>query len=440
MVEILDPLKTKESFTNWKKNFDIDGVSDINKDLIIKYVSDMEKGINISTTSKRGRRSYSRLLSLRSRLKSIAQKLESNYKVNDLRQVTEDQLIDLFTKLRDGEILTTQNRKYKDVDSLAETFTSFWHWHTRTQRKNNIQVEDITKYLVKNGNSKPDWVYLSEPEFNKYINSAKWDYKVMFSFIYDAGIRAPKELFNTKVSDLDWDDDNKRYTLTIRDEVSKTFGRKIKLMVCSPLLRRYITEEKLERDDYIFSKAPNKANEYMKRLATRVFGKDTVSKGRKKYSQITMYDLRHCSACYWLPRYKSESALKYRFGWKSSKMVHYYSEFLNMKDTISEEDLLVDISVTEVQKSLENEKKQREILDERFTMQEKENQMLRQQLDDIKNKLESFKVESSVEKIEENTVNDSLKIIEKQNILEALMKADPSKLGKVVELMKIVNN
>ena len=65
-----------------------------------------------------------------------------------------------------------------------------------------------------------------------------------------------------------------------------------------------------------------------------------------------MYDFRHCSCCYWLPRYKSESALKFRFGWKKSDKIHYYSEMLGMRDTISEEDLLIDVTKTELEKRL----------------------------------------------------------------------------------------
>ena len=79
-----------------------------------------------------------------------------------------------------------------------------------------------------------------------------------------------------------------------------------------------------------------------------------------------MYDFRHCSCCYQLPRYKSESALKYRFGWKKSDKIHYYSELLGMKDTISEEDLLVDVTKTEIEKRLEKSEKEKDILQERL--------------------------------------------------------------------------
>jgi len=77
-----------------------------------------------------------------------------------------------------------------------------------------------------------------------------------------------------------------------------------------------------------------------------------------------MYDFRHCSCCYWLPRYKSESALKFRFGWKKSDKIHYYSEMLGMRDTIQEEDLLVDVTKTELENRLTKAERNNELLKE----------------------------------------------------------------------------
>jgi len=79
-----------------------------------------------------------------------------------------------------------------------------------------------------------------------------------------------------------------------------------------------------------------------------------------------MYDFRHVSCCYWLPRYKSESALKYRFGWKKSEKIHYYSELLGMKDTIAEEDLLVDTTKTEIERRLEKSEQEKDLLHEKL--------------------------------------------------------------------------
>jgi hypothetical protein len=77
-----------------------------------------------------------------------------------------------------------------------------------------------------------------------------------------------------------------------------------------------------------------------------------LSSEQLKHKNLSLYDFRHSSACFWLPRYKSESALKYRFGWKKSDMIHYYTEFLGMKDTISQDDLYLDVTKTELEKEI----------------------------------------------------------------------------------------
>jgi hypothetical protein len=184
-------------------------------------------------------------------------------------------------------------------------------------------------------------------------------------FLYDTGIRAPTELMNIRVSDLF----NNFKELNIRDEISKTFGRRIKLMLCSDIIKEYVSVNRLNSDDCLFSKAPKNMNLYLKRLAKRLFG-DVKSPAGQKYSELTMYDFRHCSCCYWLPRYKSESALKYRFGWKKSDKIHYYSELLGMKDTISEEDMLIDLTKTEIEKQLLKSEKENELLKDRVNVLE----------------------------------------------------------------------
>ena len=140
-------------------------------------------------------------------------------------------------------------------------------------------------------------------------------------------------------------------------------------MICSEIIKEYVKSKNLGRDDYLFTTAPHAVNKYLKRLGKRVCGEEKSPAGAK-YLELTMYDFRHCSCCYWLPRYKSESALKYRFGWKKSDKIHYYSELLGMKDTICEEDLLVDVTRTEIEKELTFTKKQNEILQERMSMME----------------------------------------------------------------------
>ena len=173
-------------------------------------------------------------------------------------------------------------------------------------------MPDITIDLDTTGD-KPKWVYLTEEEVRKLTEKAKFNYKVLIWFLFDTGIRAPTELMNIRIADFH----NDFKELNIRQEVSKTFGRRIKLMLCSDIVRAYVKEKGLTFNDYLFPICPPVVNRYLKRLAKRVLG-DAESPARQKYCELTMYDFRHCSSCYWLPRYKSESALKYRFGWKKA--------------------------------------------------------------------------------------------------------------------------
>ena len=73
----------------------------------------------------------------------------------------------------------------------------------------------------------------------------------------------------------------------------------------------YMVQNELNQEDLFFKKVNYYvANRYLQRLATKLFG-NKESEAGKKFPEIIVYDFRHCSCCYWLPRYKSESASKY---------------------------------------------------------------------------------------------------------------------------------
>ena len=119
-------------------------------------------------------------------------------------------------------------------------------------------------------------------------------------------------------------------------------------------------------------------NQYLKNYGFKVlkigFVENKTFEGRSYQvvrDGISMYDFRHSSACYWLVRYKSESALKYRFGWKKSEMIHYYTELLGMKDTIQDEDLYIDVSKTELERKIQEKGREIEIMQERLQDQDK---------------------------------------------------------------------
>jgi len=358
----IDPYKHKERYYRWKENTKkgISGISKINSDLLLKYIEDMEHGINISNINVKGSRSYPRLNTLREKLLFLFKKLNKYYNVIDITKISEEQVYRFFAEMRNGTITRKDGKEYKSVADFAKIFKAFWHWYQKVNSKKDIEIPDITLDLD-TSRDKPKWVYLTEEQVRKLCDNAKYEYRVLMMFLLDTGIRSPGELINVKVSDIF----NNYKELNIRDEISKTFGRRIKLMLCSDLIKNYIETNNLQPDDYIFPINPKNANKYFKRLALNILG-DKLSLAGQKYSELTLYDFRHISCCYWLPRYKSESALKFRFGWKKSEKIHYYSEMLGMRDTISEEDLLVDVTKTEIEQRLTISENKKEVLQERI--------------------------------------------------------------------------
>ncbi len=358
----IDPYKHKERYLRWKERVKegIPEISPENSQIILDYLGDMEKGVNIAPGSTRGARSFGRLNSIKERMTGFAKKFEKLYGLKKLTEINEEVLIGYFSDMKTGVIKRKDGKEFRTVDTLGKIFKAFWHWHMKVSKKKGIDVPDITVDLDTRA-EKPDWVYLTEKEVKKLCDNAKPEYKTLMMFLFDTGIRSPTELVNVKVSDLF----NDFKELNIREETSKTFGRRIKLMLCSDIIKGYVKDKGLESQDYLFPFSYTSVNEYLKRLAKRILG-DKETPAGQRYSDLTMYDFRHISCCYWLPRYKSESALKYRFGWKKSDKIHYYSELLGMKDTISEEDLFIDITKTELEQRLDKAEKDNLVLQERL--------------------------------------------------------------------------
>lgn len=351
---VIDPHKNKERYQKAKNS--IDGIANQEKEIIFRMLKDFELGQNVSGT--KGERSYTRLNTLKSRLRKISELLGRHYK-KGLATATETELIQLFKDMKDGVIKKSDGKPYKAVADYIKIYKVFWHWYMKVMKKEGKRLSDITEDLATR-REKPKFNYFTFEKMKSMAEQAKYEYKVLMWFLFDSGIRAPTELMNVKVKDLQEDKKTENYQLNIRDETSKTFGRKIKLLLCSSILRRYIGENHLSYEDFIFTTKPKTVNKYLKRIGKRILG----------LNNITMYDFRHSSACYWLPRYKSESALKWRFGWKQTEMIHYYTEFLGMKDTITEEDLIDADEQKELEKELAKQKQLNQITEERLKTQE----------------------------------------------------------------------
>lgn len=365
--ERMDKRSNKEvvRWQNWREahlNEKIEGISETSSDIIMSYLTEMSVGINISSKNCKGPRSPRRLNDLKDRLIIFSKWLNERYGMNNIGAVTEAQLFLLFHDLKNGIIKTQRGEAYKSLDTLAKAFKAFWHWWMKANRKKNIIIEDITQDLDARC-EKPDWVYLSEEQCFQLAESASFEYRVLIHFLLDTGLRPPLELLPLKVSDVS--EENGVINLNIRIHKKGSFSRKIKLINSGKLLKEYIKATKKKPNDFLFQINPDVVNRNLKKLALKLFG-DEITLAGHKISQLTMYDLRHNACCYWIKRYPSESGIKYRFGWKKSDKIHYYSELLGMQDTITEGDILLDITKTELENKMKKVEQENLLLKEKI--------------------------------------------------------------------------
>lgn len=359
----------KERFLNWKEKVLVEGISELPKpisDIVVRYVLDMELGLNVSPSSKKGSRSFPRLNNIKQRLIFILKELSVRYQIENVDQLEEQQVFEFFNNMRNGTIRTIKGEIYKSTGDYVRVMKSFWNWYIRSSRKEGREIKCITNDLSNKG-EKPKWVYLNEEQIRTLTENVKFEYRVLITFLIDSGVRSPSELVNIKVSDF-----YKEFKeLNIRDEISKTFGRRINLLLSPSLLKEYVKKTKKQPNDYMFPISYVYVNRYLKIISKKLFGEEE-SKGREKFSNLSLYDFRHISCCFWLPRYKNEISLKYRFGWKNSDKIHYYSEMLGMRDSVTQEDLLIDVTKTELEKRLVKTENENEILKERLKVLEEQ--------------------------------------------------------------------
>jgi len=103
----IDPFKNEERYLSWEKKCEhgIPGLSEKNSNVIKQYLEDMKYGINISSTNKKGARSYTRLNSLKNRMIFLARKFEEIFELNDVTKLKEEQLLTFFNQMRNGIFL-----------------------------------------------------------------------------------------------------------------------------------------------------------------------------------------------------------------------------------------------------------------------------------------------------------------------------------------------
>jgi len=325
-----DLYNNKVRWENWKYMHFINTPKGIRKAdwaLLVEFLKDMELGLNTPKGFK-GKRSEGTLLNL-----SSHNKLFLTHFKKSISKLTKKDLHKLENDISTGKIKKKSGSDYTSFGNYVKDFKVFWGWLMRTGKVQDNITEDITSKV-----NKPNWVYLSEEDIKAYFNTLLLDYRTYCFFLYDTGARVTEAL-SIKVGDFS--DDFKK--VTISDEIAKTFGRTINLKICSGLVKDFVKQNNLKSDDYLINKKPFTINKYLKYHVKKMFGGDNISHPKTKglYKDFTMYDIRHNSACYWYNRYPTEKGIKYRFGWRKTDKIEYYSGFLGVADEITDEDILL---------------------------------------------------------------------------------------------------
>lgn len=330
MLDINNKIKTWRDHKKQDALKGIVGISKFNSDIIKKFLSDYELGLNIGMF--KGRRSPSTLTKLRHQLIFFAKNFNKN-----LNKISKKDLHKLFKDMEEGIILKPSGKKYIGVGEFVKSSKSFFGWLKRTDQIKENPTIDLSISASNGTGRKPAWVYLDNKNIKRLINNARGDYRALILFIYDSGIR-PQEAWRLKIGDFreDYTELNIPEVRDNGDRVSKTFERTIKLTQSANLIKNYIEVNNLKDDDMLINITQNAFNQYLRRTCKKLF-EDKPTKARGSPHQFKCYDLRHNSCIYYLDKYKRNSDLMYRFGWKKEDKIFYYSEFLGKRDRIDED-------------------------------------------------------------------------------------------------------
>lgn len=141
----IDPYNRKERYESWldKIKEGISGISRLNSDVIIQYLSDMEIVMNVANGDKKGSKSYNRLNSLKLKMIFLAKEFEKRYQ-KSLIELSERELFHFFLEMRQGKITRKDRKAYLSTADYAKDFRAFWHWWQKVNRKEHKDIHDIT--------------------------------------------------------------------------------------------------------------------------------------------------------------------------------------------------------------------------------------------------------------------------------------------------------
>lgn len=324
----------------------IEGVSKENQKILLEFLNDRELGLYVQKEAVKGARTPNRLLKLLTQLCTMCRLLDNTY----LLEVTPKQINKLIDDLNKGIITKSDGQTYKSVREFIKDFKTFWHWYQEKNRREHKKlIEDITIDLYSPKTSISEFFYLNREEIDSLIRYPdKKLYSMIVLLAFDSGLRT-YELKKIQVRDFKPHIKEKCLVLHLPDSKAKkgSHGRDINLVLSSEVLNKWLKNR--DPNEFLLADGVVAFNRFLKRATKALFPEYIKKYGRTMHSG----DLRHCSACYWVQRYPKERELMYRFGWRKSDKIEYYTSFLGIKDTMTSDQLLIEADKSKLQKELD---------------------------------------------------------------------------------------
>ncbi len=76
----------------------------------------------------------------------LSKMFETHYGTN-LTDITDEQLIGFFARIRKGDIRKKDGGIYKSAVDFINVFKAFWHWWMKINKKKGLKIPDITEIL-----------------------------------------------------------------------------------------------------------------------------------------------------------------------------------------------------------------------------------------------------------------------------------------------------
>lgn len=293
---------SKKVHEYWINKIKSSGISERNKELLIKLSQDMQD-MDLS---------YARINFYLAKLWVVISILNRN-----LDKMNETEIKNLLRILKNKGYSEWTLYGYKVIIKKFYQWLKGYDWNSKKYPK---EVEWIKLSRRINSYKLPEEILTKEEVLRMVENCQNIRDKALIISLWESGCRI-NELLNVKLKDIEFDD----YGLTMlitggKEKTEKTISRKLRLVTAVPYISMLLKEKKKDKEDYLFTtKNNNRISEWRVRCILL-----DIAKKCNIVKPVNPHAFRHSRATY-LARILTEQELKLQMGWtNSSKMASVY--------------------------------------------------------------------------------------------------------------------